>query len=228
MKITFLGHSACLVETRDHHLLIDPFITGNSMSTFQADDISCDFILLTHGHADHFGDTEALAKRNDATVIANFELAGYCETKGLKNHPMHIGGSASFPFGEVKLTIAHHGSSLPGPDGLPIYLGEPAGILIKAEGKTIYHAGDTGLFLDMQLIGQMNTIDVALLPIGDNFTMGPEDALKAIEFLRPKKVIPIHYNTFPPIEKDPNEFAQAANLCNTEAIVLESGQSIEV
>lgn len=228
MKITFLGHSACLIETQDHRLLIDPFMTGNPLCSVQADDIDCDYILLTHGHADHFGDTEAIAKRNRATVIANFELATFCESKGLTAHPMHIGGRATFPFGDVKLTIAHHGSSLPGPDGMPIYLGEPAGLLIQAEGKTIYHAGDTGLFLDMQLIGQMNAIDLALLPIGDNLTMGPEDALKAIEFLKPKKVIPIHYNTFPPIETNPHEFAQAANQCGTDASVLESGESIDL
>lgn len=229
MKITYLGHSACLVQTANHTLLIDPFITGNPLCDISADELpKIDYILLTHGHADHFGDTEALAKTHDATVIANFELAGYCESLGLKVHPMHIGGAAQFPFGEVKLTIAFHGSSLPGPEGLPIYLGQPAGLLVKSGGHTLYHAGDTALFMDMQLIGEMNAIDLAMLPIGDNFTMGIEDALKALEFLKPKHVVPIHFNTFPPIEVDAADFVEKAAAHGVAGCLLESCQSISL
>lgn len=199
MKLTYLAHSAFQINTAEHTLLIDPFLSGNEQCPVSVESIRADYILLTHGHADHYGDTESLAKANDATVIATFELAGYCESQGLKAHPMHIGGSCEFPFGRVKLTIAHHGSSLPDADGKPIYLGPPAGILLQHGGKTLYHAGDTGLFMDMQLLGQLYAIDVAILPIGDNFTMGPKDAVKAVELLRPKAVIPVHYNTFPPI-----------------------------
>lgn len=229
MKLTYFGHSACLLEIGEHKLLFDPFLSDNPLCPVKPENIQCDYILLTHGHADHFGDTEAIAKANDATVICNFEISSFCGHKGLKAHPLHIGGGADFPFGRAKLTIAHHGSSYPGPDGLPIYLGEPAGILVSADRKTFFHAGDTGLFLDMQLIGERSDIDLALLPIGDNFTMGIDDAVKAVEFLKPKRAVPCHYNTFPPIECDPQEFIAKVNdsdlVC--EARLLQPGESTE-
>ncbi|MEM8549529.1 MAG: metal-dependent hydrolase [Verrucomicrobiota bacterium] len=230
MKLTYFGHSACLLETDSHKLLFDPFLADNPLSPVKPDEIECDYIILTHGHADHFGDTESIAKANDATVICNFELSSFCGHKGLKTHPLHIGGGKDFDFGRVKLTIAHHGSSYPGPDGLPIYLGEPAGVLVMADEKTFYHAGDTGLFLDMQLIGEMNEIDLAMLPIGDNFTMGIDDAVKATEFLKPKQVVPCHFNTFPPIACEPELFVQKIESLDIicDARLLSPGESTEI
>lgn len=225
MKLTYHGQSACLIETGAHRVLIDPFLTGNPLAVVKADEVDCDFVLLTHGHADHLGDTVPIAERCGATVVACFELAMYLASKGLQVHPMHIGGAHAFPFGSVKLTIAHHGTGLIEEDGTMIYLGNPAGLLIKAEGKTIYHAGDTGLFYDMKLIGELNAIDLALLPIGDNFTMGIDDACKAAEFLKPGRVVPVHYNTFDLIRQDPTEFAEK---CPCPVNVLAPGESLEV
>ena len=225
MKLTYYGHSACLLECRGQRLLFDPFLSGNPNAGISPDAVECDYILLTHGHADHLGDTLAIAQRTGATVIAVFELAGYCQRKGAEAHPMHIGGRCAFPFGSVKLTIAHHSSSFTEVDGSTVYLGNPAGIIVESEGKTLYHAGDTGLFYDMKLIGEHHAIDLALLPIGDNFTMGIGDACRAVEFLKPGRVVPVHYNTFPAIVVDPQAFAHEASA---PVAVLEPGQSIEV
>ncbi len=226
MKLTYYGHSAFLLEIGNHRLLMDPFLSGNDKSPVKPDDVSCDYILLTHGHEDHVGDTEQIAKANKATIIANFELGDYFADKGLTTHPMYIGGQHQFPFGNVKFTIAHHGSSLATPDGrLP--MGNPAGLLITAEGKTVYNAGDTGLFLDMKLIGEERHIDVALLPIGDNFTMGVDDAVKAIKFLGPKKVVPMHYNTWPLIEADTEVFSRGCERAGADPKILAPGESLE-
>ncbi|MCH8026511.1 MAG: metal-dependent hydrolase [candidate division Zixibacteria bacterium] len=219
----FLGQSCITIQDGDHKIIIDPFLTGNPLAGAKQEDIECSHVLLTHGHGDHFGDTIEIAKRNDATVVATFELAAYCGSKGLKFHPMHIGGAHDFDFGRVKLTIAHHGGGLG--ENAEIYTGPPVGFLITMGGKTVYNAGDTGLFYDMKLIGEMNQIDLAFLPIGDNFTMGIDDAVKAVEFLKPKKVVPVHYNTFPLIEQDPQEFAGKVNTA--EVVVMNPGDSIE-
>jgi len=227
MKITYLSHSCFFLETGAHRIIIDPFLTGNPLAKTKAEDVECDFILLTHGHGDHFGDALDIAKRNDATIIATFELACYCGAKGAKVHPMHIGGSAAFPFGRVKFTIAHHSSSIEA-NGQIVYLGNPAGALIFAEEKTIYHAGDTGLFLDMKLIGEMNRLDVAMLPIGDNFTMGIDDAAKAVEWLKPGIAFPMHYNTFDLIKADGNEFVRKAEAVGGKAKALAIGESFEL
>jgi len=201
-KITFLGHSAFYMEGSKGRIVIDPFLSGNPVAKMKPQDLKVDFILLTHGHGDHIGDAIEIAKANQATAIAPFELANYCANQGVKVHPMHIGGAHEFPFGRVKLTIAHHGSSTP--DGT--YTGNPCGFLVTMDGKIFYHPGDTGLFYDMKLIGEMNDIEVAVLPIGDNFTMGVDDAVKATEFLRPKMVIPMHFKTFDVIDVRPEEF----------------------
>ncbi len=229
MKITYFGHSAFLVETNEKSVLIDPFITGNphaEQAGIQADALNCDAILLTHGHEDHLGDTEAIAKRTGALVVATFELAMYLQAKGCAVHPMGLGGRRSFEFGEVQFTLAHHSSSVIDDNGVPVYLGNPAGIIFQAEGKTLYHAGDTALFMDMQIIGQQNQIDLAMLPVGDNFTMGMSDAVEALKWLKPAQVVPIHYNTFPPIQVEIKEFPAMAEVTGVSASVLEPGHSL--
>ncbi|NOX38708.1 MAG: metal-dependent hydrolase [Calditrichaeota bacterium] len=224
-KLTFLGHAAFLIEGDKGRLIIDPFLEGNPKATLKPTDVQVDYVLLTHGHGDHLGDAIAIAKANNATVIAPFELATYCQNQGVeKVHPMHIGGGYDFPFGRVKLTIAHHGSMTP--DGT--YAGNPCGFLITMDGKTIYHAGDTGLFYDMKLIGEMHKIDVALLPIGDNFTMGVEDAVKATEFLQPRLVVPMHYQTFDVIAVEPEQFVKQVTSKGFNAKVVPPGESFEI
>jgi L-ascorbate metabolism protein UlaG (beta-lactamase superfamily) len=207
-------------------LLIDPFITGNPVAKSTKEQKAAEFILITHGHGDHLGDAIALAKKSKAMIISNFEICTYCQSQGVENvHPMHIGGGHEFPFGSVKLTIAHHGSTLG--DKLQ-YGGNPVGFIIRTGGKTLYHAGDTGLFMDMQLIGELDDIDLAMLPIGDNFTMNIPDAVKAVEFLKPKKAIPMHYNTFDLIACDPQDFAKGVKQLGTEGIILNFGESYEL
>ena len=226
MKVSFHGQSVVQVKTSQHTIVIDPFITGNGTCDLNAEKVDPDVILLTHGHNDHVGDTISIAKRTNALVVAPNELAVYLESRGLKTHPMHIGGAHQFDFGKVKLTPAFHGSSFTDEEGNSIYTGMPAGILLTVDGKTIYHAGDTALFSDFKLIGEMNDINLAFLPIGDNFTMGPEDALIAAEWLKAEQVVPIHYNTFPLIEQDGEAFA--SNVRPGKGIALKPGESIEL
>jgi L-ascorbate metabolism protein UlaG (beta-lactamase superfamily) len=225
VKFTFLGQSGFHVHSGDHNLLIDPFLTGNPLATAKAEDFSPAYIILTHAHGDHFGDTETIAKRSGCVVISSFEVITYLEGKDIVGHPMNIGGGYTFPFGRLTYTPAWHSNSLP--DGS--YAGMPSGVVLEAEGKRVYHAGDTALFLDMELIGKRG-LDLALLPIGDNFTMGPEDALEAVKLLKPKVVVPIHYNTFELIEQDPYAFKAAVeeHAPGTRCQVLEPGGSIEV
>jgi L-ascorbate metabolism protein UlaG (beta-lactamase superfamily) len=225
LKVTFLGHSCVMASDGKNNIIIDPFLTGNPQATIKAKDIKVDYILATHGHGDHLGDAVEIAKRNNATIIAPNELAVYVSKQGAKAHNMHIGGAYNFPFGRVKLTIAHHGSAAG--DGLE-YTGNPCGFLIQMGGKLIYHAGDTGLFYDMKLIGDMNNIDLAFLPIGDNFTMGVDDAVKAVEFLSPTKVVPIHYKTWPLIDTEPLDFAKKLKGSKVEVVLLKPGESATV
>ncbi len=225
IKLTWYGHAVFGLNVGGTHILVDPFLTGNEMAPVSADEVPADYILITHGHGDHVGDAVAIAKRTGAQCISNFEICNWLQAQGVSNvHPQHIGGGFHYPFGYLKLTIAHHGSALP--DGS--YGGNPSGLLLSAEGKKIYLAGDTGLFSSMRLIGEEG-IDLAALPIGDNFTMGPDDALRAVKLIEPRIVIPIHYDTFDVITQDPVAWAERVRAeTSTEPVVLKPGASYEL
>lgn len=225
MEISYHGHSIVKIKTNGYTILIDPFITGNPKTDLKAEEEKPDVILLTHGHNDHVGDTIEIARKHNSKIVALNELAVYMQKIGLDAHPMGVGGAYEFPFGKVKYTLAFHGSVYETENEV-INAGNPGGILFFAEGLTIYHAGDTALFSDMKLIGDRHPIDVAFLPIGDNFTMGPEDAAYAVELLRPKIVVPIHYNTFPIIEQDPEKFAKL--VTNSDVQILQPGEKVKL
>jgi L-ascorbate metabolism protein UlaG (beta-lactamase superfamily) len=207
-KVTFIGHATFAIETDDgFNLVIDPFLADNPATDLTVEDLAADFILLTHGHYDHVADAIPLAQKTGATIIASFEIATYMEEQGLPVSPQHIGGGVTYPFGYAKMTPALHGGKLDLPGG-EAFTTVPGGFLINLNGgQRFLHAGDTALITDMQLLkGQ---VDVAVLPIGDRFTMGPEDAVRAIDFIEPEVVIPCHFDTWPPIEQDAAAFAAA-------------------
>lgn len=228
MNLSFHGQSTIYFEANGKKVIVDPFITGNGQSDLDANAIEVDYIILTHGHGDHFGDTLELANRNNATVIGSAELGDYLTTnKNVENvRPMNIGGKVEFEFGTVKFVQAFHSSSLTDDNGIPVYLGMPMGVIIEVEGKTIYHTGDTGLFSDMKLIAERHPVDVCFVPIGDNFTMGIDDASYAINtFIKPKITVPVHYDTFELIEQDPNEFKSSVTV--GEVQILKPGESVK-
>ena len=229
MKVTYHGHSVVTILPDDGtKLLFDPFINGHEACDLDADTVETDYILLTHAHNDHFGDTIAIAGRTGATVIANVEIAEYLSSKGINAHGMQPGGAYDFDFGRVKFTPAIHGSSLKlNPDDeIATTLGLAAGILVTISEHTFYHVGDTALYSDMKLIGEMNDIDLAFVPIGDNFTMGPEDAAIATQWLKTKQAVPIHYNTFPMIKQNPQAYIDL--LAAGVGKVLAVGEFIEL
>jgi L-ascorbate metabolism protein UlaG (beta-lactamase superfamily) len=222
-ELTWLGHGTWSIATGGHHVLLDPFLDDSPVAPVEADEVEADFILVSHGHYDHTADVEKIAKRTGAMVIACFEICEWFRAKGVENvHAMNIGGTCRQPFGRVKMTLALHSSTLPdGANG-----GVAAGFLLALQEGLVYFACDTGLFYDMRLIGSAG-IDLAVLPIGDNFTMGPADALEAVKLLAPKRVVPVHVGTWPVIEQDVGAWAERVRKeTDAEPVVLKPGGTI--
>lgn len=224
MRLTYLGHSAVRLQHDGHEVLIDPFLSGNPRAGANPDDLHPDAIVLTHAHGDHVGDTEAIARRTGATVISSHEIAEHFEARGLTTHGMNPGGPTAFPFGRIRFTPAWHSSSFDLEDGK--YGGMPMGVVVEMGGTTVYHAGDTALFSDMKLIAR-HGLDIALLPIGGNYTMDPDDALEAVRFLEAETVVPIHYDTFSLIAQDAHAFAERVEADgSSRCVVLEPGETL--
>tara|TARA_R100000935_G_scaffold58415_2_gene95435 strand:- start:122576 stop:123256 length:681 start_codon:yes stop_codon:yes gene_type:complete len=226
MKITFYGQNSLALQIGGKHIIVDPFITGNELSKDKVDimDLKADYILLTHAHQDHILDAEAIAKNTGATIVSNYEIANHYEAKGIEVHPMNHGGSWDFDFGKVKYVNAIHTSSFP--DGS--YGGQPGGFVIEGEHKNIYIAGDTALTMDMKLIPLHTKLDLAILPIGDNFTMGVDDAIIACDFIECDKVLGVHYDTFGYIEIDHDDAKKKFYAAEKDLMLLNIGESIEL
>ncbi len=226
-RLTWHGHACFVLETDEgSRIMFDPWLDDNPVADIKTDDVDeLDFILVSHGHSDHFDDAVKLAKKTGALLVATFEIASFAQSQGVKSvHPLHIGGGYAFSFGYAKMTPAHHGGQVSG-DTEGMYTTMPGGFWLELKGgQRVYFAGDTGLMMEMQLL--KGKVDVALLPIGDNFTMGPEDAARAVEFIEPKVVIPMHYNTFDLIRQDPHAFAERVGD-RAQVVILEPGGSYE-
>jgi L-ascorbate metabolism protein UlaG (beta-lactamase superfamily) len=228
MKITWFGHAAFLLEG-SKRILIDPFLTGNPNASIRPEEIETDVIIVTHGHGDHLGDAVEIAKKNDVPVVCIHELSRYLSKKGVEAVGVNIGGTAKFRGVSVTLVHALHSADVEEDDQL-ISTGQAAGVIVELDGVRVYHTGDTDVFLDMQLIGELHKPDVMLVPIGDWYTMGIKGAVKALELVKPKYAIPMHYNTFPVIEQDPEDFKKAVEEAglDTKVVVLNPGESFEV
>lgn len=226
MKVQYLGHASLLIEANGKSIVVDPFITPNELAkAIDFENLKADYIVVTHAHQDHVYDVEALAARTGATIISNAEIAGYYGAKGLKSHGMNTGGKFTFDFGTIRSTIAFHSSSFA--DGT--YGGDPNGYIIEAEGRSVYIAGDTALTYEMKLIPEIvGDLDLAVLPIGDNFTMGAKDASIAAEFVKATKVLGYHFDTFPPIKIDKEEAKSIFSDKNIELVLLEIGEDLTV
>lgn len=224
LTLTFHGHACFTIDGDGKHVIIDPFLTGNPKADIAAAAVPrLDGILLSHGHSDHLGDAIPLSRRDGATIVATFELAKFCESQGAKTHAMHVGGAHAFPFGRVKLVPAFHGGKVAG-DATGQYTTAPCGVVLTLAGQTVYHTGDTALTLEMQLLA--GRVDVMLVPIGDNYTMGIDDAVRAVEFVQPTVVVPMHYNTFDVITADPEEFRRKVGS-RADVVILAPGQSLQ-
>lgn len=229
LKIEYHGHSCVQLSDGEHSLIIDPFLSDNPVATADPDAIRVQHVLLTHAHADHIQNAAQIAKANDATLVAIHELATYMSWQGVKAQDMNIGGRLSLGYAEVQMVQAFHSSAIVNHETKEIiYGGMPAGFIIRWNGHTILHAGDTNLFLDMKLIGERNAIDLAFLPIGDLFTMGPEDAATAAEWLKAKQVVPVHYNTFELIKQDGAAFIELLKSRGIEGKALHPGEHLEL
>lgn len=225
MKLTYFGHSAFLVEISGQRLAIDPWLRKNPHGSIEPASVACDYALVTHAHDDHLGDALELAQLHGAKIVAPYELAEYLTTKGAETIDLMPGGGVDLPWGRIEMTIAFHGSALELGNGECNYMGPPGGYVIRAENKSVYHAGDTALFGDMRLIGR-HGLDVALIPIGDFYTMGPADAVEALHLLRPRVAIPMHYNSNARIQIDPNAFAEAAKHAGHNVHVMSPRESL--
>ncbi|MCZ8514183.1 metal-dependent hydrolase [Paenibacillus filicis] len=229
IKVEFHGHSCVQLTGGEHSLIIDPFLSDNPDARIMPDSVRVQHVLLTHAHSDHIQDAAAIALNNDAQLIAIHELANYMSWQGVRTQDMNIGGKLSLGYAEVHMVQAFHSSGIVLPDEQRIiYAGMPAGLILKWEGKTILHAGDTNLFSDMKLIGERFDIDLAFLPIGDLYTMGPEDAALAAEWLKAKLVVPVHYNTFELISQDGEAFVELLGKRGIQGRALKPGESIEL
>jgi L-ascorbate metabolism protein UlaG (beta-lactamase superfamily) len=225
MRITWLGH-ACFLLEGSKRILIDPFLTGNPLAPVKPGDVKTDLILVTHGHGDHLGDTVEIAKRNNAIVVCIHELSRILVKRDVEVLGMNIGGSAYSMGVKITMVPALHSADFEDESGEIVSSGSPVGFVVEMDGVKVYHTGDTGLFSDMKLIGELYEPDIMLVPIGDLYTMGIKEAVKAVEFVRPKVAIPMHYNTFPPIEKNPEDFKQEAEkFCRV--VILKPGESYE-
>ena len=226
-KLKALGHACFTLSTDEHSVIFDPWLQDNPEAACGPDDVQVDAVLVSHGHSDHLGDAIPISQRLGVPIIAPYELAMYCARFGCETAPMHIGGGRQFEFGHVKLTQAFHGSAIVNDDHIE-YTGMPCGFLVTMDDATVYYAGDTGLFSDMGLIGELNDIRAAILPIGDNFTMGPPDALLAAEMLQPAVVVPTHYSAFEVIQQDVNRFAEELRKRSLDCLILKPGQEEEI
>lgn len=221
MKYKFLGHACFMIDTGSKKLIFDPFLSGNDQASTTANKVDADYILLSHAHSDHFGDAVSIARMTGATVVAIPEVISLFPKTVVNFQPMNLGGRYEADFGTVKMVQAFHSCGAPG--------GIPCGFIISFKnGPTVYYSGDTALFGDMKLFGELFDIDYAILPIGDNYTMGPEDALLAAKFLKAKHVIPLHYNTWPVIAQNPEEFKKAGGEKGIDVILVKPGETIDL
>lgn len=223
VKLTYYGHSCFLLDDGQNRVLTDPFLTGNPQATVKAEDVECDFILISHAHGDHLGDAPEIAARTGAGLVGIPEVLGVCEVRvpGLKQHPMNLGGSLTLPFGKVRMTLAQHSAGVAG--------GVACGYVIYIGDRVLYFAGDTALFSDMELIGRKDKLDYAMLPIGDNYTMGLEDAALAAQLLHAPHIIPMHYNTWPLINQDVRHYKEITEaMAQAEVHILAPGQTLEL
>ena len=219
-KFHYINHACFMIEKNNSAIIFDPFLDGNPEG-LQANDIKADYIFISHGHFDHLGSAFEIAKNCDATIISTAEICGLAEAAGCKAHAMHLGGTFMFPFGKVRVAMAFHGSGVPG--------GHACGFVVDFYGTKVYFAGDTALYSDMQLLPQLDAFDYAVLPIGGNFTMDPKDAAIAAKFLQAKYVIPVHYNTWPPITQDVDAYkADVEATTSSKVLIVKPGETIEL